>query len=172
VAGDIRKYIIRLLLLLVIQVIILLNAFQDTEIGRYINIFLYVIFILLFPVNTRTVFLLFISFVLGLLVDLFYQTPGIHASALLVVAMLRNTVLYFIAPREKYDSNAIPSVKRYGWQWYIQYIGIMSFVFCSYYAVVESFTVANLHIVLLRAFLSTVATVICMCLYTMLAIQE
>ncbi len=91
----------------------------------YINPMIYVLFIILFPLrNNRTVFLIS-AFLLGLSVDMFSDTGGIHAGASVFLAYIRPNVTKFSfgALSEFYNIkfNAIDFAKRF------TYIAIMVF---------------------------------------------
>lgn len=61
----------------------------------YINPYIYILFIVLFPVkNNRTLFI-FLSFLLGLTIDIFTDSGGIHAAACVSIAYVRPIVLKF-----------------------------------------------------------------------------
>ena len=76
---------IRFILLLLVQVIICnhINFFG------YINPYIYIIFIFLFPIRDSRLVLLFVSFLLGLLVDMFSDSGGVHAAASVCLAYAR-----------------------------------------------------------------------------------
>lgn len=59
----------------------------------YINPYIYIIFILLFPINSNRQVFLIISFLLGLTIDLFSDSGGVHATAALVLAYSRPLIL-------------------------------------------------------------------------------
>jgi hypothetical protein len=83
--------------------------------------FLYVMFIILLPMEVKTIPTLFISFALGLGVDMFYDTMGIHTSALLVVGFLRSRWLQVLVPSGSYDEDLQPSLVNMGLQWFLSY---------------------------------------------------
>ena len=61
----------------------------------YINPYVYILFILLFPIkNNRTLFI-FLSFLLGLTIDIFSDSGGIHAAACVSIAYVRPVILKF-----------------------------------------------------------------------------
>ena len=61
----------------------------------YINPYIYILFIMLFPVkNNRTLFI-FLSFLLGLTIDIFSDSGGIHAAACVSIAYVRPVILKF-----------------------------------------------------------------------------
>ncbi|MGJ8550967.1 rod shape-determining protein MreD [Winogradskyella wichelsiae] len=81
--------IVRFILLLLIQVVIC----NHINFLGYINPYVYIIFIFLFPVREERLLFLFISFMLGLLVDLFSDSGGVHAAAAVSLAYARPLLL-------------------------------------------------------------------------------
>jgi rod shape-determining protein MreD len=78
-------------------VLILFQAliFNHINFMGYINPCIYILFIAFFPIqNNRILFLLF-AFLLGLGVDLFSDSGGIHAAASLSIAYARPLILKF-----------------------------------------------------------------------------
>jgi rod shape-determining protein MreD len=61
----------------------------------YINPYIYILFIALFPVKNNRVILIILSFFLGLTIDLFLDTGGIHAAACVFIAYIRPVILKF-----------------------------------------------------------------------------
>ena len=79
------------MILVLVQVLVLNNI----NFLGYINPYAYIIFIILFPVkNNRTLFI-FLSFLLGLCVDLFSDSGGVNAGACVFIAFIRPPVLKF-----------------------------------------------------------------------------
>jgi len=82
---------LRFLALVLIQVLVL----NHINFLGYINPYPYILFILIFPVkNNRTLFI-FLSFLLGLCVDLFSDSGGVHAAASVFIAYVRPPILKF-----------------------------------------------------------------------------
>lgn len=77
------------LILLFLQVFVLNNILF---LG-YVNPYLYIAFVFLFPLNKNRFLFLFLAFLLGLSVDMFSDSGGIHAFATLSIAYVR---LFFI----------------------------------------------------------------------------
>ncbi|MEO8934898.1 MAG: rod shape-determining protein MreD [Xanthomarina sp.] len=61
----------------------------------YINPYLYILFILLFPLKNNRIIFLLLSFLLGLTIDMFLDSGGIHAAASVTIAYIRPVVLKF-----------------------------------------------------------------------------
>lgn len=83
--------ILRFLALVLIQVMILNNI----NFLGYINPYLYILFIVLFPFNGNQSLLIILSFLLGLSIDMFGDSGGIHAGAAVFIAYLRPSILKF-----------------------------------------------------------------------------
>ncbi|HET8837906.1 MAG TPA: rod shape-determining protein MreD [Flavobacteriaceae bacterium] len=81
----------RFVFLVLLQVFILCNV----NFLGYINPYLYILFVILLPVNLSQIKVLFLSFLLGLTVDFFQDSGGVHAAACLVIAYLRPLALRF-----------------------------------------------------------------------------
>lgn len=81
----------RFILLLAAQILI----FNNINFLGYINPFPYILFIILYPVNGNKFGLLAASFLLGLLMDLFLNSGGVHATSCLVLAFLRPSLFKF-----------------------------------------------------------------------------
>src|SRR5690606_40385533 len=52
---------------------------------------LYVFYILLLPLELKSIPLMLIAFALGLGIDIFYDTLGFHTASLVAIAFVRNT---------------------------------------------------------------------------------
>jgi hypothetical protein len=83
--------IARFILLLAAQILI----FNEMDFSGYLDPYPYVLFIILYPVNGNRFGLLLASFFLGILIDMFCNSGGVHASASLLLAYLRPTFFKF-----------------------------------------------------------------------------
>lgn len=100
--------------------------------------FLYVAYILLLPIETNTLLLLIIGFITGFTIDIFYDSLGLHAFALVVVAYLRNFWLSTITPQGGYDAGVPPTLAANGLQWFLVYTIPLIFVHHSVLFFVEA----------------------------------
>ena len=81
----------RFVLLLAVQIII----FNNMDFLGYISPYPYLLFIILYPVNGNKSGLLIASFLLGLTMDMFSNSGGIHATACLILAYFRPYIFKF-----------------------------------------------------------------------------
>ncbi len=61
----------------------------------YINPYIYILFIALFPIKNNRVTIIVLSFLLGLTIDIFQDSGGINAAASVFIAYIRPIVLKF-----------------------------------------------------------------------------
>ncbi|MGO3182385.1 MAG: rod shape-determining protein MreD [Aequorivita sp.] len=90
-SNDIFINIVRFIVLVFLQVLILNNI----NLAGFINPYLYIIFILLYPLDGNKGLLIFLSFLLGLSVDIFEDSGGVHAAACAFIAYIRPVVLKY-----------------------------------------------------------------------------
>jgi len=90
--------------------------------------FLYIAYLLVLPVETNPMALIAIGFVMGLSIDTFYDSLGLHAFACVLIMYLRNYWLSNLTPQGGYNSNDTPSLALNGLQWFTVYATPMVFI--------------------------------------------
>lgn len=105
----------------VLLVFLQLIVFSHIQISGFINPYFYVLFVLLLPFDTPKWMLLISAFFLGLTIDYFAHTPGMHAAASTTMAALRPTILKNFSPRDGYETGTLPRINYYGLMWFTKY---------------------------------------------------
>ncbi len=154
----IPRYIFNFFFFILLQVLIL----NKIEFSGFINPYLYVIFILILPFETPKWLLLVLASVVGLSIDMFSNTPGMHMAATLLLAYLRPLVLSRIAPRDGYEPGTLPTPSFYGFLWFFKYAIILVVIHHLFYFLIESFSFNNLLSILAKTLLSTPLTLLIM----------
>ena len=132
---------IRFIVLVLLQVLILNNI----NFLGYINPYIYLLFILTFPFNGNKSLLIVLSFLIGLTIDLFGDSGGIHAAACVVIAYLRPVILKF-SFGVSYEYNSI-KINKVDFGQRLIYISVMVFL---HHIVLFSMEIFNInHIMLL-----------------------
>jgi hypothetical protein len=148
--GNIARFI----LLLAAQILI----FNRIDLFGFINPFPYVLFIILYPVNGNKSGLLAASFLLGLLMDMFWNSGGVHAAACLVLAYYRPAIFKFsFGLSYEYQTvrlNDVVTPERFSFL----LIAIVLHHFVLF--VLEVFKVSFLWDILVRTVLSAIFTII------------
>ena len=83
--------------------------------------YVYIAFILLLPIEIGVVTAMLFGFVSGLLVDVFYNTFGIHAAACVFIMFIRQRWLTFLTPRGGYDIGIASTPQALGLRWFVTY---------------------------------------------------
>ena len=150
------RNIIRFALLVLIQVLLLNNI----QISGFIVPYIYILFILLLPFETPGWLLLISGFALGLSVDMFMQTLGMHTTATVFIAFMRPYILRMIAPRDGYESGSFPRIFYYGFGWFLRYTLILVITHHLILFYVEVFRFSDFFSTLLRVVLSSLFSVL------------
>jgi rod shape-determining protein MreD len=151
-----NRNIIRFVVLVLLQVLVLNNI----QISGFIIPYIYVLFILLLPFETPGWLLLLGGFALGLSIDMFANTLGMHTAATVFMAFLRPYVLRMIAPRDDYETGSYPRIYYYGFEWFLKYTLILVFAHHFILFYIEVFRFSEFFSTLLRVLLSSLLSVI------------
>lgn len=142
--------------LVLLQVLILNNV----HIAGYATPFLYIYLILKFESDTPRNALMLWAFFLGLAVDVFSDTPGMNASATVLLAFLRPTFLRLFVPRDMLES-FVPAIRTMGILPFLKYLIVGVFVHHAMLLTIEFFSFAHIGALLLRIVASTLLNVTC-----------
>ncbi len=86
---DTILHITRFIVLVLVQALVL----NHVNFLGFLNPYIYIIFILLAPININRSLFLALSFLLGLFIDMFSDSGGIHAAACIIIAFFRPIAL-------------------------------------------------------------------------------
>lgn len=153
--NSVLRFVLIFILLILLQVLL----FDNIQFSGYINPYIYIMFILLLPFEIPAWLLLILSFILGLTIDLFSGSPGMHSSATILAGFVRPYVLRVISPRDGYESGSDPSMMTYGFRWFLIYAVIIVLVHHAALFYLEVFRFAGFFRTLLRVLLSSVFSV-------------
>ena len=127
---------------------------------------LYVYFAITFPRNTEKGEVLVWCFILGLLVDIFSNTPGLAAGSLTLIGMIQTYLVELFVPRDSAENLEV-SAATLGWGKFSMLSGILILVYCLLFFILEAFNFFDWQLWLLRAVCSAALT-----LGLMLAIES
>jgi hypothetical protein len=128
-------------------------VFNQIEIGFGIHLMVQPLFIMLLPFETGVFTLMILGFTLGLLIDIFSNTYGLHASSLLLMAYMRPIIFKFYGPREGYDPLKEPSVFDMGSRWFFFVFGYLILIHHFWFFLIEVFIISYLLCIVLQTFL-------------------
>jgi hypothetical protein len=153
-------HIIRFLVVVLLQVLVLRRATLAWDDFPYVQILMYPVFIMLLPLRMQPIYVILWAFALGMAVDVFYNSPGVHASASLFTAFIRMGILRQLAPRGGYTATHNPNKAALGWEWFLRYAAILLTCHLFFYFSVEYFTFVYILQILLKTIGSFIASMI------------
>jgi rod shape-determining protein MreD len=165
---DILKHILRFFVLLVLQLFVLNNI----QVNGYVNPYLYILFVMTLPFEAPIWIVLLSSFSMGILIDMFSNTPGYHASVSVFIAYIRKPILRFISPREGYESSALPTLNYLGFGWYMWYAGLMVFIHHFTFFFLEAFRFSEFFKTFWRVLASSFLTMLLILIYQYMTFRQ
>lgn len=142
--------------LVLVQVLVL----SHVHIYGYATPFLYIFFVLSLNSGIDRNILLLWAFAIGLCVDIFCNTPGMHAAAITLIAFLREPILKLVVMKEM-EEEFEPRISTMGFFPYLKYTLLCTLIFCTVIEVIDSFSFYNLKELGLKIITDTLITLIC-----------
>jgi rod shape-determining protein MreD len=150
--------LIRFVLLVFIQVFLLKNiTLYDLS-----TPYLYILFILLLPFETPNLLLFALAFILGLTIDAFYDTPGLHATVCVLLAFVRILFISITVQKEGFDNEPEPTLSIMGFRWFLTYASVLTLIHHFFLFNLEVFRFSEIQYTLSRVVLSSIFTVFLM----------
>ncbi|MGL4907716.1 MAG: rod shape-determining protein MreD [Bacteroidales bacterium] len=142
---------------LIIAQVFLINNFQLRGVfSSFVAPSIYILVILLMPLGTSYIRLLFSAFALGLTVDALSGTMGENTSACLLIAFARPWILSKMTNYEERSRQMRPSIKNFGLLRFFVYVFFLILTFHFVLFFLEVFTFYEFYYTALRAILSSV----------------
>jgi len=148
------KYGIMFIGLVLIQVLIL----NHIQFSGFVNPYIYILFVLLLPFSSPKYAVLLLAFLMGITIDIFSNSLGIHTFATVFAAYFRGFVIQAISSREE-DRTDYPGLMQNKWRWFLSYITIMVVIHHFVLFYIEVFTFANFFGTLARVFFSSLFSI-------------
>ncbi len=153
--NNLLKYTLIFVVVVLLQVLVL----NHILILRMISPFFYLIFLLLLPFDTPRAMLILLGFLLGLSIDAFTNTLGVHAAVCVLIGFIRPGVLNKISTRETRESVTAPRISTMSLNWFISYAAIFVTIHHLLLFMLEAFTFQGFLFTLIRAFFSGILSV-------------
>ncbi|MBR2776888.1 MAG: rod shape-determining protein MreD [Prevotella sp.] len=147
--------VITLVILLLIQVLILNNI----HLFQVATPLLYVLFVITFRRGMPKWMILTYSFLLGLLLDIFTNTPGLAAGTMTLIAVIQPYLLETLTPRDSAENMRV-SVSTMGFSKFVTFSAILVGIYCVVFFALEAFNFFDWQMWLLRAVSSALLTLL------------
>ncbi len=133
-------------------------VFNHVHIFGYATPMPYVYFLLILPSNTPRWLYVLLGFVLGLMIDLFTNTPGMAAGSLTLVGLIVPPLLTLLSPTDRDDDTLEPSSKSMEWSGFIRFAFIAVLLHCMVFFSLEAFSFFDWQVLLTNIGGSTLLT--------------
>lgn len=146
----------------VFVVLVLLQIFliNNISLSAYCNPLIYIAFIIVLPLDMRPVWVLLLSALLGLTIDLATGMAGLNVVATTAVGFMRMTITSVACGRSLSFDDTLPSLRRFTAKNLIIYVSAMIVVHSLIYFFLESLSLMHIFHTLLRVVLSDVVAVV------------
>ncbi|NSL88910.1 rod shape-determining protein MreD [Chitinophaga solisilvae] len=159
------RNIIRFVFLLLIQVFVLNKILIDQLVSPY----LYMLFILALPFNLPRPAVMLLGFLMGMSLDMFMNTMGLHAAACVFIAYLRPFIINILSPQGGFETTQkTPSMTSMGVSQFLIYAAVLVFLHHTVFFTLEVFGFKNPLYLVLKIVLSTAASLFLIVLYELL----
>jgi len=149
------KNTLRFFTLIAVQLLV----FNNLGLFGYINPMVYPLFILLLPFEISGIVVLFLGFTLGLTLDLFTGSVGLHAAATTFLAFMRPVSLRIIASPREFEAGIEPGINDLGYRWFISNTLFLILMHHFFYFTLEAFNFSEVGSILLRTVLTSLVSV-------------
>jgi len=150
--------LLRFIVLVFIQVFLLKNI----ALYNLSTPYLYILFILLLPFETPNLILFLLAFILGLTIDAFYDTPGLHTAACVLLAFVRIVFISITVQKDGFDNEPEPTLSVMGFRWFLTYAVVLTLFHHFFLFNLEVFRFSEIQYTLTRVVLSSLFTVFLM----------
>lgn len=155
--------ILVMLILVLLQVVI----FSNINYLGYANPFIYILFILLLPLDTNRYLVLFYAFILGACIDIFEITGGINAFATVLVAFIRPFIIRIINMGNNEEAENIKLFRFNFLQWIIY---LLTLIFVHHFIIlfIEYFSFDFIDRILAQSAVGSLITILVIGMYVIL----
>jgi rod shape-determining protein MreD len=153
---ELGKYVIMFVVLVLAQVAILNNI----QVSGFINPYIYILFILLLPFSTPGYLLLLLSFLIGITVDIFSNTPGINAGASVLLGFARPGLARLVTSREIIEKGGLPGLNQIGFSSFLKYVTFAVLIHHFFLFFAEAFSLTDIPGTILRIILSSIFSIV------------
>jgi hypothetical protein len=148
------KYSIYFVFIILLQGLV----FNQIQFSGLVYPMVYSITIIMLPVETSLILSIVIATILGIGVDMFSDTFGLHTSSSVLIAYVRPTILKFLRPRDGYDNVLLLSIHDMGKTWFLTFATIIIGIHNLWFFTFELLRFDLIFTILLKSILSTIVT--------------
>lgn len=160
----IQSNIIRFIVFFLLQVLVFKGVDLNSGSFQYFHLLIYPIAILLLPIDLPKPYVLLLGFLIGISVDIFYDSLGVHASASVFMAYTRSYILKILEPRGGYNFRT-PGLGNSEFSWFASYLALSMALFLIFYFSMDAFSFVYFVKIILNTIFSFIISVSIIIIY-------
>ena len=153
-SGTILRYTFLFFLCIIAQALI----FNGSVLFHVAVPIIFIYFLIRLPINLKLPYLFTLAFLLGLIIDIFSDTPGVNALACTLIAALRTPIYYAYMPKDDTTSRLTPCVSTMGIVEYSKYLLTFIVIYCVSAFSIEYVSFADVKGIVIMSAASTAFT--------------
>ncbi len=146
--------------LFVVVMLLQILFFNNLSVSILLSPLIYVVFLLLLPLQITHFYLLMLGLLSGVLMDMSMGLAGVNTIATLFIAFLRPYLLQMTVSKEVLVGSGVPSDVRLGHGAYARYLVLFVLIHHAVFFALESLSLENLVLYLLRFGVSSCVSIL------------
>lgn len=143
-------------LLFLVAALLQIFLFNNLSLSVYLNPLVYVIFIVLLPMETPAFAMLLCGVLMGVTMDWTMGAAGVNTIATVFIAFFRIHLLNFICGKETVHDGGVPSSQRLGDKSFLYYLSLVVLIHNAIFFYMEALSWSHALLTLLRLGISAV----------------
>ena len=141
----------RFVSLLLFQVLVL----NQVEINGLLTPYIYIMAIIMLPLDMPMWAVLLVAFASGLTVDIFNNTIGMHAAAAVFIAQIRQYMVAYNAPVGGEEAVNYPNLLNMKFKWFFTYAALLTLIYHFTFFTIEIFSLSFVGYIALKTLCSS-----------------
>jgi hypothetical protein len=158
--------------LFIFLVLLELLFISRITLGPYILPSMYIFFILQLPARINKSFLISLGFITGFIIDMLFNTGGVHAGASTLVAFLRIPLLPIFISVEDRENNVSPGIHTIPGAGFFLYTIILMLIHHLLVFIYEYFKLSAIPVILIKSILSALFSVLFVYIFSVLLYKK
>lgn len=155
----------RIAIILALQILVIKNIQLPWNAEGMASFFLFPAAIIFIPSQISRPLTLFVAFICGLIIDMFYDTPGVAAGAMVIMAYIRPIAFSIIEPQLGVKIGQESSSYQFGFISLLIFASILQLVFCFFYYSFEYFSLYYIVDIMIRTVYSFILSMLLVSVY-------
>ena len=155
-----NNYLVRYSILFIVCILLQVLIFNPIILFNIAFPVVFIYFIIRLPMNIKLSLLFTLAFILGLIVDIFSDTPGVNTLACVIIASLKQPVYYAYVDKDDHTRRLIPSVSSLGISNYIKFLMTFVVIYCLLAFTIEYFSFADVQSLVIMVSASSILSFI------------